>query len=115
MALKTQATPRDSDPVNATQFRSLVGALQYLTYTRPDIVHAVNKVCQKLHQPTLGDMKAVKCILRYIKGTVHFGISFYKHSNLSLYGFCDADWVGCQTTQRSTTGYCNLFRTNCIS
>ena len=45
MALKSQVTPRDSDPINATEYHSLVGALQYLTYTRPDIVQAVNKVC----------------------------------------------------------------------
>ncbi|XP_055962301.1 uncharacterized mitochondrial protein AtMg00810-like [Mercurialis annua] len=114
MALKSQMTPRDSDPVNATEY-SLVGALQYLTYTRPDIVHAVNKVCQTLQNPTFGDMKAVKRILRYLKGTLHFGISFLKHSSLSLYGFCDADWAGCPTTRRSTTGYCIFLGANCIS
>lgn len=39
-------------PNDATQYRSVVGALQYLTLTRPDISFSVNKVCQYLHAPT---------------------------------------------------------------
>jgi histone deacetylase 1/2 len=53
-------------PEDSTRFRSVVGALQYLTLTRPDISFAVNKVCQFLHKPTTIHWKAVKRILRYI-------------------------------------------------
>ncbi|XP_059277668.1 uncharacterized mitochondrial protein AtMg00810-like [Lycium ferocissimum] len=115
MALKSQPTPVDTKLVEAKEYRSLVGALQYLPYTCPDIVHAVNKVCQKLKDPTQGDMKAVKRILRYLKGTLHYGIKFLAHSPLKLYGFCDTDWAGCSDTRRSTTGYCIYLGANCIS
>ena len=60
-------------------------------------------------------MKAVKRILRYLKGMLHYGIKFLKQSTLSLYGFCDADWAGCPTTRWSTIGYYIYLGANCIS
>jgi hypothetical protein len=54
-------------PNDAKNYRSVVGALQYLTLTRPDISFAVNKVCQFLHAPTDIHWMAVKRILRYVK------------------------------------------------
>lgn len=55
-------------PDDATRYRSIVGALQYLTLTRQDIAFSVNKVCPYLHAPTLDHWSAVKRILRYLKG-----------------------------------------------
>jgi hypothetical protein len=66
--------PLFSDP---TLYRSLVGALQYLTITRPDIAYAVNSVSQFPHSPTEDHFLAVKRILRYVKGTLHFGHTFH--------------------------------------
>ena len=54
-------------PEDATNYRSVVGALQYLTLTRPDISYSVNKVCQYLHAPTTTHWTAVKRIVRYLK------------------------------------------------
>lgn len=85
-----------------THYRSIVGALQYLTITRPDISYAVNQVSQFLHAPTLTHFQEVKRILRYIKGTLAFGLSFTKPSHQSLIGFSDADWARCLETRRST-------------
>jgi hypothetical protein len=92
--------------VDATNYRSIVGALQYLTLTRPDLTHAVNLVCQFMHQPGTTHFQAVKRILRYLQGTLDYGIRLLSHSSLTLYGFSDADWAGCPDTRRSTTGYC---------
>ena len=52
---------------DATNYRSVVGALQYLTLTRPDISYSVNKVCQYLHAPSSAHWTTVKRILRYLK------------------------------------------------
>ncbi|XP_068644857.1 uncharacterized mitochondrial protein AtMg00810-like [Aristolochia californica] len=85
---------------NPTFYRSLVGALQYLTITRPDIAHDVNSVSQYLHSPTDDHFLTVKDILWYIKGTLHFGMTFcLSASSGSLVTYSNADWVGC------TSGY----------
>ncbi|GKV50770.1 hypothetical protein SLEP1_g57465 [Rubroshorea leprosula] len=115
LATKDTSTLKDDDLVDANEYRKLVGALQYLTITRTDICHAVNRVCQFMQQPTFAHMRQVKRILRYIKGTIHHGLRFSSHSTLSLTGFCDADWAGCPITRRSTTGYCVFLGANCIS
>ena len=75
----------------STRYRSAVGALQYLTLTRPDISFAFNKVCQYLHAPTTVHWTTVKRIVRYIKHTVSLGLQV-KRSNCTLVSaFSDAD------------------------
>ncbi|RVX11445.1 Retrovirus-related Pol polyprotein from transposon TNT 1-94 [Vitis vinifera] len=104
LALKSIITSFDEQPIDPTQYRQLVGSLQYLTFTRPGIVHAVNKACQHFQAPTKADLRAVKRILRYLKGTMEHGIRFFKQSSLRLTSFCDVDWAGCTNTRRSTSG-----------
>ncbi|KAJ9552360.1 hypothetical protein OSB04_016405 [Centaurea solstitialis] len=91
-----------SDP---TLYRSLVGALQYLTITRPDLSYAVNQVSQFFHAPTVNHFQAVKRILRYVKGTLSFGLTFKRSPNISVVAYSDADWARCIETRRSTYGY----------
>ncbi|XP_022975232.1 uncharacterized protein LOC111474341 [Cucurbita maxima] len=92
-----------SDP---TLYRSLVGALQYLTITHPDIAYAVNSVSQFLHVSTADQFLAVKHIFRFVKGTLHFCLTFRPSTVPSaLVAFSDVDWVGCPDTIRSTSGY----------
>ncbi|KAM1276192.1 hypothetical protein ACFX2J_028490 [Malus domestica] len=69
---------------NPEEYRSIVGALQYLTWTRPDLSFSVNLVCQFMHSPQEPHFQAVKCILRYLKGTLGYGIWFPKTRLLSL-------------------------------
>ncbi|KAF5463871.1 hypothetical protein F2P56_013999 [Juglans regia] len=79
-------------------YRSLVGALQYLTLTRPDISSSVNYVSQFMHAPTQDHFTMVRRILRYVKGTAHHGLHIQNSSTLDLYAFSDADWAGCPQT-----------------
>ncbi|RVW62469.1 Retrovirus-related Pol polyprotein from transposon RE2 [Vitis vinifera] len=91
-------------------------ALQYLTITRPDIAHAVNSVSQFLHAPTIDHFFAIKRILRYVKGTLHFGLTFRPSTIPSaLVAYSDADWAGCLDTRRSTSGYSIYLGNNLVS
>ncbi|XP_021992186.1 uncharacterized mitochondrial protein AtMg00810-like [Helianthus annuus] len=100
---------------DATLYRSIVGALQYLTITRPDICYAVNQVSQFLHAPTVDHFKEVKRILRYLKGTIAFGLHYSRPTTTSLLGYSDADWAHCLETRRSTYGYSIFLGGNLIS
>uniref|UniRef100_A0A2N9FMC6 Integrase catalytic domain-containing protein n=1 Tax=Fagus sylvatica TaxID=28930 RepID=A0A2N9FMC6_FAGSY len=96
---------------DATTFRSLVGALQYLTFTRPDLAYTVNSLCQFMHAPTDIHLSAAKRVLRYIRGSLHLGLTFSPGS-LQLHAYSDADWAGDPDTRRSTTGYIVFMGTN---
>src|SRR6266540_2039683 len=102
-------------PEDSTRYRSVVGALQYLTLTQPDISYSVNKVCQYLHAPTSIHWTTVKRILRYIKDTTGVGLSFVQSSSMLLTAFSDADWAGCLDDRRSTGGFAIFFGVNLIS
>ena len=82
-----------------------MGALQYLTLTRPDISYAVNKVCQYLHAPSTTHWTAVKRILRYLKFSEGLGLQITKSSSMLVTAYSDADWAGCPDDRRSTGGF----------
>jgi histone deacetylase 1/2 len=100
---------------DSARYRSVVGALQYLTLTRPDISFSVNKVCQYLHSPTTTHWTAVKRILRYLKNTITTGLTFTKSMSTLISAFSDADWAGCIDDRRSTGGFAVFFGSNLIS
>jgi histone deacetylase 1/2 len=96
-------------------YRSVVGALQYATITRPDITYAVNKASQFMHSPTDEHWNGVKRILRYLKGTLHFGLHISSTSSFELHAYSDADWAGCPDDRRSTSGFCVFLGSNLLS
>ncbi|KAK9060220.1 hypothetical protein SSX86_020924 [Deinandra increscens subsp. villosa] len=100
---------------NPTLYRSLAGALQYLTFTRPDISYAVQQVCVHMHAPRLDHWNALKRILRYLQGTSHYGLTLGRATSSDLLAYTDANWAGCPDTRRSTSGYCVYFGDNLIS
>ncbi|CAL2227672.1 unnamed protein product [Prunus armeniaca] len=105
----------DSDPLpDVTEYRSVVGALQYLTITRPDISFAINQVCQFVHQPTTIHWISVKRILHYLKATYFHGL-FYKPSSLCLTTYSDTDYAVDPDDRRSTGGYCIYLASNLVS
>ncbi|KAM1147908.1 hypothetical protein ACFX19_040240 [Malus domestica] len=109
--LAGEGTPL-SDP---SHYRSIVGALQYLTFTRPDIAHSVNMVCQFMAQPTDLHMFLVKRILRYIQGTIGYGLQYTKSKEFNITAYSDSDWAADINTRRSITGFVVYLGTNPIS
>ncbi|GJX13739.1 ribonuclease H-like domain-containing protein [Tanacetum coccineum] len=106
----------DGVPVqDPTLYRSLAGGLQYLTFTRPYLSYAVQQVCLYMHDPREPHFAALKRILRYVRGTVDFGLQLYASATTSLVGYTDADWAGCPFTRMPTSGYCVFLGDNLLS
>jgi len=107
--LNTSSSTPSEDP---SLYRSLAGALQYLTFTRPDISYAVQQICLHMHAPNTKHMIALKRILRYVQGTIHLGLHLSPSPITKLISYTDADWGGCPNTRRSTSGYCVFLTDN---
>nr|GFA03817.1 retrovirus-related Pol polyprotein from transposon TNT 1-94 [Tanacetum cinerariifolium] len=95
---------QNGTPVDATKYRSKIGALMYLTSSRPDIVHATCLCARYQAKPTEKHLKDVKRIFRYLQGTVNTGLWYTKDSGFDLTGFLDVDYAGCKETFKSTFG-----------
>jgi hypothetical protein len=100
---------------DVTLYRSNVGALQYLSLTRPDIAFAVNKLSQFMHDPCDLYWSAVKRILRYLKSTIDHELLIKKCSSHQLFAYSDADWAGCPDNRKSTSGYSVFLGSNLLS
>ncbi|XP_038902368.1 secreted RxLR effector protein 161-like [Benincasa hispida] len=96
-------------------YRSTIGALQYLTTTRPDIAYIVNHLSKFLQRPIDIHWQAVKRILRYISATKHFGLLFQPSSDLSIFAYSDADWDSNIDDQKSIAAYCVFIGNNLVS
>nr|GEU76319.1 ribonuclease H-like domain-containing protein [Tanacetum cinerariifolium] len=98
--------------VDPTLYLSLAGSLQYLTFTRPDITYVVQQVCLYMHDPREPHFSALKQILRYVQGTLDYGLQLFSSTTDSLIAYSDANWAGCTTARRSTLGYCVFLGNN---
>jgi hypothetical protein len=107
------------DPVaDPTAYRSLAGALQYLTFTtftRPDLAYAVQQICLHMHDPRESHLAALKRLLCYVRGTVDFDLVLHRSPFAEVVVYTDADWAGCPDTHRSTSGYAIFLGGNLIS
>ena len=104
-APNTRLTPTDGSLLsNPHEYRSLVGSLHYLTFTRPNLSFAVQQVCQFMSHPTDAHLIATKRILRYVNGTLNHGI-LLQPGPFSLSAFSDSNWAGDPFNRHSITGY----------
>nr|GEW59058.1 uncharacterized mitochondrial protein AtMg00810-like [Tanacetum cinerariifolium] len=94
---------QNGTPVDATKYHSMIGALMYLTSSRPDIVHATFLCAWYQAKPTEKHLKEVKRIFRYIRGTLNTGLWYTKDSGFELTEFLDVDYAGCKDTFKSTS------------
>jgi hypothetical protein len=98
-----------------TGYRSLAGALQYLNFTRPDISYVVQQVCLHMHDPREPHLAALKCLLRYLRGTIDYRLLLHQSTSDELVVYTDADWAGCLDTRHSTSGYAVFLGGNLVS
>ena len=96
-----------NDLCDSTLYREIVGSLIYLMIcTRPDLSFVVTKLSQFMSKPTNALLSIAKNVLRYLKGTIDYELTFSKqNSPMHLLGYCDSDW-GSSEDRKSITGYC---------
>jgi hypothetical protein len=105
----------DSKTVDPTVYRQLIGSLMYLVNTRPDINFAVNSLSQFMVDPQRVHWIVVKHVLRYLSGTVEYGLLYERSGGVRLAGFTDVDWAGCAEDKKSTSGCCFSIGSGIIS
>ncbi|XP_031268504.1 secreted RxLR effector protein 161-like [Pistacia vera] len=94
-----------AERVDEGKYRSLVGSLLYYTATRLDLMFIASYLSRFMSNPSELHFKAVKHVLRNVKGTIMLGICFKKAESLKLLGYTDSDWGGSLDDAKSTSGY----------
>ena len=107
---------KSGEPVDATEYRKMVGCLRYLLHTRPDLAFFVGMVSRFMKRPTVMHLKAIKQILRYLKGTVEMGLVYTQHGGDEvLVVYTDSDLSGDVVGRRSTGGMAFYLNDNLIT
>ena len=94
-----------AEKVDATNFKSLVGSLQYLVCTRLDILYVIGLISWYMETQTITHLKATKWILLYIKGSIIFGLWFSTSNDYKLVGYSDNNWAGDKDDRKSTSEF----------
>ncbi|GKV25217.1 hypothetical protein SLEP1_g34687 [Rubroshorea leprosula] len=96
-------------------YRSMIGSLLYLSATRPDIMYSVSVLSRFMQSPSEIHLKGAKRVLRYVKGTIDFGVMYSRSDEIKLLGFTDSDWAGSEDDMKSTSGCCFSIGSGMIS
>jgi hypothetical protein len=88
--------------VDPTLYRQLIGSLMYLINTRPNICFAVNTLSQFMVELRRAHLIAAKHVLRYLMGTIDYGLDYVRGDGVRLAGFTDSDWAGLVSDRKST-------------
>lgn len=96
-------------------YRMVVGSLQYVPLTHPEIAYSVNKVCQFMNNPLEEHWTATKRILRYLASTSHYGLLIQKSNDMSIRSSSDADWGRDLDDRHSTSGSSSFIASNLVS
>jgi hypothetical protein len=95
-----------SDLEDPAIYRQIIGSLMYLVHTRPNICYAVNALSQFMCEPKHIHKVVAKHILRYVRGTIAYGLRYTSSGGVMLHGYTDSDWMGSTVDQKSTFRYC---------
>jgi hypothetical protein len=114
--LQTKLTGDSGPPFEDTsQFRSIAGSLQCMTFTRSNIAYAVQQICLHMYDPQEPHLTAMNRILRYLHGTPDYDLLLRRSSSSDLIVYTDTDWADCSDTRCSTLGYAVYLGDNLVS
>lgn len=107
---KLQLVHKMENPlVDPTLYMQLIGKLNFLMHTRPDLAFSIQHLSQFNQTPSQSHYDAAIHVLQYLKGTISQGLHFNNNSSIKLEAFCDSDWAACPITRRSVSGFFILF------
>jgi hypothetical protein len=107
---------KHGEKVDATNYRKMIGCMRYLLHTRPDLAYSVGVASRFMEKPTVLHLKAVKQILRYLKGTTELGLVYTQEGKEEmLTGYSDSDHGGDVVGRRSTGGMAFYLNDSLIS
>ncbi|XP_056692165.1 uncharacterized mitochondrial protein AtMg00810-like [Spinacia oleracea] len=116
LSINTKLYADEGLPYDAPEhYRTLVGKLNFLTHTRPDLCFAVQLLSQFMHMPRIPHVTALQHVLRYVAHTAGQGIILKAADSLTLQAFSDSDWAACPNTRKSITGYVLLLGNSPVS
>ena len=103
---KSFTASSDSEGIDTQVYQSVVGSLIYASIcTRPDLTFAVRVLSQFMSKPGPEHWVGVKRVLRYVKGTINYGLKFVASEDFVLKGYSDADWAGDIGERKSSSGF----------
>ncbi|KAG6506552.1 hypothetical protein ZIOFF_031876 [Zingiber officinale] len=103
-------------PVDAMEYKRIIGHLRYLLHTRPNLSYSVRMVSKYMEMPTIMHHKVVKQILRYLKGTIHFGLVYMKGpQKIGIFGYSDSDLATDLDGRKNTSGMTFYFNESLVS
>ncbi|XP_026417450.1 uncharacterized protein LOC113312932 [Papaver somniferum] len=114
ITVKLQSNPGEKS-VYQKLYISMIRSLLYLTATRPDIAFSVGCCARFQADPRESHLKAVKRIIRYVNGTMDYGLSYSMDTNNNIVAYSDADWEGCVEDRKSTSGGCFYVGKNLVA
>jgi hypothetical protein len=101
--------------VDPSLYRQLIGSSMYLIHTMPDIYFVVSALSQFMSEPRHIHWIVAKHILRYLRGSIAYGLRYTSSGGVLLHGYADSDWVGSSVDWKSTSGYCFSLGSTMIS
>jgi hypothetical protein len=104
----------EGNRIDETYYKQIVGSLMYITTTRPDIMFVVSFISRFMARPIL-HLHATKRVLRYLKGTVDYGIFYKKNGNKQLVAFTNSDYAGDIEDRNNTSGYVFMLSGGAVS
>ena len=96
----------ESELVDSTLYRQLIGSLMYLVNTEPNICFAINTLSQFMVEPRRVHWVVAKHALRYLQGIVDYGLDYRQGDGVRLVGYTDSDWAGSTSDRKNTSGSC---------
>ena len=105
----------EGNRIDETYYKQIVGSLMYITVTRLDIMFGVSFISRFITSPTEVHLKAAKRILRYLKGTINYGIYYKKNEDKQLIAYTDNDYAGDITDRKSTSSYVFMLSGGAVS